>query len=495
MAEQVHLAVDLGASSGRVLAGKFDGSKLALAEVHRFANGPVRVSNSLYWDVLALWQNILSGMRAASRQFGSSVKSIGVDTWGVDFGFLAADESLLANPHHYRDPRTDGMMARAFAEVSRDEIFAATGLQFLQFNTLYQWLALRERRSPQLEFARHFLMMPDLFHWLLSGERVNERTNASTTQFYNPARRDWASDLLKRFSLPANTLGKLIDPGTRLGPLLGSVAEESSLANVDVIVPATHDTASAVVAVPVSSGQSDWCYLSSGTWSLLGAELPQPVLTDACRERNFTNEVGAEDTIRLLKNIGGLWLLQESRRAWSNAGKEFEWPHLEGLARQAAPLVSLIDPDHESFLNPPNMPAAIAEYCRRTNQPIPADEGACTRCILESLALKYRYVLESLERILDRRLSTLHVIGGGSQNRLLCQFTSDAINRRVLAGPIEATAIGNALVQAMATGAISGIGQLRDVVRASFAIEEYEPRDAARWDEAYGRFVALVETA
>jgi rhamnulokinase len=495
MAEQIHLAADLGASGGRLLAGRFDGRLLALDEVHRFSNGPVRVGSSMHWDLLGLWQQILTGMRAARERYGSGVRSVGVDTWGVDFGLLAADATLLGNPHHYRDARTDGVMTRALEQVSREEIFAETGLQFLPFNTLFQLLSMHWQRSPLLEIAHHFLMMPDLFHWFMSGERVNERTNASTTQFYNPRTGHWASNLLRRFNLPSGFLGQLVEPGTRLGRVLGVVAEETGLAELEVIVPGTHDTASAVLAVPAQASDPNWCYISSGTWSLLGAELPQPVLKDRCREANFTNEVGVGGSIRLLKNIGGLWLLQEARRAWAARGKEFQWEELGRLAHGARALQSLIDPDHDSFLSPTDMTAAIAEYCRATGQVVPADEGAVARCILESLALKYRYVLESLQRIVDRRLETIHIIGGGTQNRLLCQFTADATARRVLAGPIEATAAGNALVQAMASGAISGVEQAREVVRASFEIVEYLPAQVEVWQRAYERFVSLLETA
>lgn len=494
MAEQVFLAVDLGASGGRVLAGRFDGNRLALDEVHRFANGPVRIHDSLYWNLLGLWQQILHGLREAQRRYGGAIRSVGVDTWGVDFGLIGRDNTLLGNPHHYRDPRTDGVMDKALRIVQREEIFAETGLQFLPFNTLFQLLAMQERKSPLLDQAEHFLMMPDLIHWFLSGQKVNERTNASTTQFYNPTTRQWAKDLLRRFELQGRYLGHIVDPGTSLGPLLGSVANETGLEGVEVVAPGSHDTASAVVAVPVATADGDWCYISSGTWSLLGAELPSPVLTDRCREANFTNEVGVGSTIRLLKNIGGLWLLQEARRCWKDQGTTYEWDDLSHLAQHSMPLTSMVDPDDASFLAPTDMPAAIRAYCQRKGQPVPGDDGALVRCILESLALKYRYVLDLLEKLLERRLETIHLIGGGTQNRLLCQFTANATGRRVLAGPVEATAAGNALVQAMSAGAIGDLSQAREVVRASFEIEEYQPAESHRWQDAFGRFLDLLET-
>jgi rhamnulokinase len=335
-------------------------------------------------------------------------------------------------------------------------------------------------------------MMPDLFHWLLCGEATNERTNASTTQFYNPSTGDWAYDLLRRLDLPPALLGTIIEAGAPLGPLLPWVAEETGLPQAQVVAPATHDTASAVLAVP-GDPSGDWCYISCGTWSLLGAELDRPVLTDRCLELNFTNEVGAGGTIRLLKNIAGMWLLQETRRCWAAAGRALGWQELNRLAASAPALTTLIDPDHPALLAPANMIDAIGQVCHSTGQSPPQSDGALVRCILESLALKYRYVLEALEQLLQRRISTIHLIGGGSQNRLLCQFAANACGRRVLAGPVEATAAGNGLVQAIACGTLSSVADARAVVRASFALDEFLPADRQRWDEAYGRFVSLVE--
>lgn len=493
MSEKVYLAVDLGASSGRVVAGRFDGSRLTLEEVMRFDNGGVAIGPRLYWDLLGQWSHVCRGLRAAGTKFGRQTRSVGVDTWGVDFGLLGRGDELLANPRHYRDHHTDGILERAFGIVGREEIFAETGLQFMQFNSLYQLLALRLANSAPLAAAERFLMMPDLFHWLLTGVAANEFTNASTTQFLNPATRQWSQSLLERFGLPTRILGDLVEPGTRLGPLLPQVAAETGLSGVDVVLPGTHDTASAVLAVPAESGPSaNWCYISSGTWSLMGVESSRPVVTDLCRHLNFTNEGGVGGTIRLLKNIGGLWLLQECRRVWALQGREYGWDELNRLSDAAKPLTALINPDDASFMAPADMPQAIRGFCRRTGQQPPADDGAVIRCALEGLALKYRQVHGWLEQLTGGRLETIHIVGGGALNRRLCQAAADACGRRVVAGPVEATAIGNVMLQAVADGAVDDIAQAREVIRRSFAVEEFQPRDTGAWDEAYGRFVALA---
>jgi len=491
MAAETFLAADLGASSGRVMAGAFDGRLLALSEVYRFENGPVTVAGSKHWDLLRLWGQITQGLTAANAKFGDQVRSIGVDTWGVDFALLGRNNVLLGNPYHYRDHRTDGAMDRAFAQVSRDEIFRHSGLQFMQFNTLYQLLAMKWADSPLLEMAESLLMMPDVFNWLLTGIKVNEFTNATTTQFYNPVRGHWAADLFERFELPLHLLGKIAQPGTRLGHLRQDVAEETGLTDVEVVLPGTHDTASAVMAVPARGmgEKPDWCYISSGTWSLMGLELPRPVVNDRCLELNFTNEGGVGDTIRLLKNIGGLWLIQECRRIWAKQGCEFTWEALLRLCAEAEPLKSLVNPDDATLLAPVDMPQALRDFCRRTGQPQPADEGAMVRCALESLALRYRQVLSHLEELAGTKIHTIHIVGGGALNRQLCQFTADACNRRVIAGPVEATAIGNVMMQAVAAGAVQDIAEAREVIRHSFSVEEYEPAlERGAWEAAIGVF-------
>lgn len=494
MAERVFLAIDLGASSGRHVAGLFDGQVLRLSEIYRFENGPIAANGRLYWDLLRQWHEVQTGLRAAAAAHEGQVASVGVDTWGVDFGLLGPGDELLGNPYNYRDPRTDGMLERAFAIVPREEIFAATGLQFMQLNTLYQLLAMQQGRSPLLEMAESLLMMPDLFHWLLTGVKGNELTDASTTQFFDPQRGDWARGLLDKFGLPTRILGQIIQPGTKLGRFRPAVIEATGLANVDVVVPGTHDTASAVMAVPAASKPGempDWCYISSGTWSLMGVEVPRPVVNQKCLELNFTNEGGVGGSTRLLKNICGLWLVQECRRVWAQAGKQYTWEYLNHQAQAATPLASYINPDDRSFLAPTDMPEAIRAFCRRTGQTVPDSEGAVIRCALESVALQYRRVLGWLEELIGRRIETIHIVGGGVQNRQLCQAAADACHRPVITGPVEATAIGNILTQAITAGAIGSISQAREVVRRSFNVDRYEPRDSGAWNAAYARFAAL----
>jgi rhamnulokinase len=494
MAQRTYLAVDLGASSGRHVAGNFNGQMLSLNEIYRFENRPVHAAGHLYWNLLAQWQDVCCGLQAAQAAQLGEVASVGVDTWGVDFGLLGPAGELLGNPVAYRDHRTDGVMEKAFQRVAREEIFACTGLQFMQFNTLYQLWAMRRAGSAQLDVAQSLLMMPDLFHWLLTGIRSNELTNASTTQFYNPRAKRWSTELLEQFDLPAHILGPLSAPGTRLGPLLPDVAEQTGLSGLQVVLPGTHDTASAVAAVPAASPPSqrpNWCYISSGTWSLMGAEVPEPVINEKCETFNFTNEGGIGGTTRLLKNIAGLWLVQECRRIWNAEGRNWHWEDLTRMAAQSRPLISLIDPDDPMFLSPQHMPRAIQTYCKKTGQSVPEGEGAVIRCALESLALRYRQVLLWLEELTGGRIETIHIVGGGTQNRELCQATADACQRLVLAGPVEATAIGNIVVQAISDGQLSSIAEARNMIAASFPPDRYEPRDAAAWDEAFDRFRRL----
>jgi rhamnulokinase len=490
MAEQAYVAVDLGASGGRVLAGRFDGERMELEELHRFENGAVPAAGGLFWDVLGLWQQLLSGLRAAAGR-GLAIRSVGVDTWGVDFALLGPGDVLLENPHCYRDPRTAGQMEDALRRVGRETIFSHTGLQFMPINTLYQLMAVASRQRWLLDAAQRLLMIPDLFHWLLCGEKSNEFTNATTTQFFNPRAGRWATELLAQLELPTHFLGEIAPPGTRLGPLLPEVQRETGLGGVHVVLPGTHDTASAVLAVPAErevSRRPEWCYVSMGTWALMGTEVPSPVLSPRCLERTFTNEGGVGGTIRLLKNITGLWLVQECRRVWAAAGRAYTWEDLNRLSAAAPALRCFVDPDAAEFQAPGDMPGAMREFCRRTGQPVPADEGSVVRCALESVAMRCRQVLAALEELTASRIGVIHIVGGGTRNTQLCQAIADACARPVVAGPIEATALGNVLVQAMADGAISGVSQAREVVRASVALVHYEPHDTALWDAAYERF-------
>src|SRR5947209_4958697 len=461
------LAFDLGAESGRGLVGSFDGERLALDVVHRFANGAVQTLETLHWDVLRLYAEMLLALRKATVEHGE-LASVGVDTWGVDFALLGRGGTLLGNPRHYRDPHTEDIMEAAFAVVPRAEVFRQTGIQFMRFNTLFQLLALARDRSPLLEMADTLLFIPDLFHYWLTGIKVNEYTDASTSQMIDPHSRIWATDLVRRLGLPDRILGSLVQPGTVLGPLRPSVAQQAGVSAFPVIAPATHDTAAAVAAVP-AAGES-WAYISSGTWSLMGVETRQPLTDERALRVNFTNEGCAGGTIRLPKNIMGLWLVQECRRAWERGGKTYSYEELMRLAEAAPPFVSVLNPDDASFILPSAMPAAIADFCRRTGQAVPVEPGAVVRCALEGLALRYRWVLERLEELVGRRLDAIHVVGGGCQNSFLCQLTADACNRPVIAGPVEATAVGNALVQLIGLGMIGSLAQGRAIVRRSFDV-------------------------
>jgi len=484
MARTVALAVDLGASGGRVVSGAFDGRLLELEEIHRFENGPVLFAGELVWDLVRLWHEVVRGLRLAADRHGAAVKTVGVDTWGVDFSFLGGDGTLLANPVCYRDARTRGMLAAAEKTVPRAEIFAATGLQFMEINSLYQLLALQKRKATVLGAADRLLMIPDIFHWLLSGQASNEHTNASTSQCYDPQAHDWAFGMLERFGLPRRVFGRLVEPGTSLGGLRPEVAAETGLAGVSVVVPGTHDTASAVAAVPASeppSPRPDWCYVSLGTWALVGAELDRPLVTPECLARNFTNEGGIGGTTRLLKNVCGLWLVQQCRVAWQRAGKEWTWEQLTALAAEAPPLGTLVDPNHPSLVAPADMPEAIRKLAREMGEPVPESTAAVVRTALESVAAAVRATLIELDELVGRRISRIHVVGGGVKNALLCQMIADATDRPVLAGPVEATAIGNLLVQLLAREGAVDLRSVRAVVRDSFEITRFEPRDPARW--------------
>jgi rhamnulokinase len=495
MAQKAYLAVDMGASSGRHLLGLFDGNRLQLEEVYRFENGPVEVGGRLYWDLLGQWSHVRRGLWAAGNKCGADIASVGVDTWGVDFGLLGRGDELLGNPYHYRDSRTNSMMEKAFGIVSREEIFRHTGLQFMQFNTLYQLLAMKLSGSPLLDVADTLLMVPDLFHWLLTGVKCNEMTEASTSQFYNPVKGDWSIDLLEKFSLPTRILGKITQPGTVLGPLRTNLIAETGLSAAKVVLPGSHDTASAVMAVPAQSKpgvRPDWCYISLGTWALMGIESPQPVINDAVLNLNFTNEGGVGGTTRLLKNITGLWIVQECRRTWNMAGENLDWEALNQLSAAAKPLQCFINPDAVDFLSPSDMPEAIRAFCGKTGQCVPEDKGGVLRCALESIALKFRHVLKMCEELNGGRIETIHIVGGGTKNRQLCQFAADACGRRVVAGPIEATAIGNLMMQAVAAGDVGSIAEAREVIRRSFPVEEYMPQNTAAWDDAYGKLLKIL---
>jgi rhamnulokinase len=479
------VAVDLGAESGRVVAADFDGDRLSLEEVRRFPNVRVQLAGSLQWDTDRLREEVLAGLGGAGE-----FQSVGIDTWGVDFGLLDRSGNLLGNPGHYRDERTRGMIEVAFARVSRQEIYRRTGIQFLEINTLYQLLAMVLAGDARLQAADRFLTMPALVgHWL-TPESVDEFTDATTTQCFDPVAGAWAMDLLERMGIPTHIFGPVVQPGTVLGPIRDDLALGPAL----VIAPGTHDTASAVAAVPFQPG-TNAAYISSGTWSLVGVELPAPLINDATLNANLTNEGGVAGSSRLLKNVMGLWLVQECRRAWSAAGSDYSYERLLGLAEQARPFVAVIDPDDERLLRPGNMPRLLVELAAESGQTLAADPGAIVRCVLESLAMKYRWNIERLESVTGREISSIHVVGGGARNALLCQMTADAGDRSVLAGPVEATAIGNVMLQAIALGLVESLGQGRELVRRSTEVMAYEPRSTEMWEPAWERFSAAQMAA
>jgi rhamnulokinase len=486
------LAIDLGASSGRVMLGHWDGRRFGLDELHRFPNDPVQVLGHLHWDILRLWQEIQAGIAKYAAREDAPPAGIGVDTWAVDFALLDAAGRLLGNPYHYRDRRTDGMPEQVDRRVPPERLYSLTGLQRLPINTIYQLASMQQSGDPQLAAAKTLLLIPDLFHYWLTGRKVAEYTNATTTQLFDARQRGWATDVIAALDLPAHIFPPVAAPGTILGEMLPGVSAAVGLRQgAQVIASASHDTASAVAAIPGLDQRS--AYISSGTWSLVGVEVAEPILSEQARALNFTNEGGVAGTIRFLKNVGGLWLLQECQRQWRREGQSFAWAELVALAEAAPPLRSLVDPDAPEFLSPDDMPSAIRTFCRNTGQPEPESVGALVRCCLESLALKYRWVVEALCSLTGRHLDTIRVVGGGSQNALLCQFTADACGRRVVAGPVEATALGNILVQAVALGHLPDIAAGRAAVAASFEQTIYEPRGSGEWDAAVARFAEILQ--
>jgi rhamnulokinase len=469
------LAIDLGATSGRVMLGELEQDVLTLEELHRFANTPVQLPTGLYWDTLRLFHEIRRGLAIAGRERKLHIDAIGVDTWGVDIALLGEDGALVDNPHHYRDARNNGVPEKTFEVVPKAEIFEASGIQFMQINSLYQWYAMKLASSPALRVTTRLLFMPDLFNYWLTGVARAERTIASTSQFYDPRKRAFAVGMLTKLGLDAAILAELVDPGTKLGPLLPDIAEFSGLGGVPVYASGGHDTADAVVSVPAEG--KNWCYISSGTWSLMGVELDEPVIDAATLAENFTNEAGACGKIRFLKNIAGMWLLEECRAAWALEGNNFTYEELMESAAAAKPRKAVIDPD--AFLEPGHMPQRIAEFCRNSGQRVPLDPGEMTRVILESLAERYRQVLESIEKLTGRKIRVIHIVGGGSQNRLLNQLAADITGRVVIAGPVEATAIGNVLIQAMGAGVVKDLKEAREIVARSFPVERFEPARGA----------------
>lgn len=487
------LAFDYGASSGRAILGEFDGKKLTLKETHRFGSDPVMMNDTFTWDFLRLFHEMKNGIINTVNGGDSDIASIGVDTWGVDFGLLSKNGQLLGNPVHYRDSRTDGMIEKACSIVPKEEIFRTCGTAFQKFNSLYQLLAMKNAGDPVLDIADTFLFVPDLFNYFLTGEKFCEYTITSTSQMYDPVKGDWARDLLAKLGIRSDFLPEVIPAGTKLSGLTPSIRNELGVGAIPVIAVAEHDTGSAVMSVPYV--QKNAAFLSSGTWSLLGIELPKPILSKTVMDLNYTNEGGFNNNVRMLKNIMGLWINNECMRDWEKKGEKISYAEMNAGVEAADPFIAVIDVDHPDFFEPFNMPQKVQDYCLRTGQRVPQTKGEIIRVVEESLALKYRQSIEGLEAIIGENIPSLNIVGGGIKNTILSRFTANAIGRPVYAGPVEATAIGNLVCQLIALGEVSGIDQAREVIRDSFPIESYEPRDAEAWDDAYGKLLKLQEKA
>ncbi|MEC9259322.1 MAG: rhamnulokinase family protein [Candidatus Poribacteria bacterium] len=483
------LAFDLGAESGRGILGCFDGKQIKLKVLHRFPNGGIQILDNLHWDIISLWREIKNTLSICAKN-GSNIESIGVDTWGVDFGLLDKTGNLIGLPFHYRDSRTTGVLEKVFDLMPRPSIFELSGCQFMEINTIYQLYSMVLTDSPLLRFAETFLTIPDLINFWLTGQKVSEFTNATTTQLYDPRKENWSAELCQVLNIPLGIFPQVIQPGSDLGMSLPSITNETAFQPTRVIAPACHDTGSAVAAVPVQN--ESWAYISSGTWSLMGIEVEEPIITKHALDLNFTNEGGVNNTFRFLKNIMGLWLIQECRRTWSRSGEQMSYDEISQIAAQAEPFKALIDPDHHLFLASGDMPKRIVDFCKQTNQNLPLTKGEIVRSALESLALKYRWVLEKLEFVKGEAIDTIHIIGGGAQNKLLCQFTADATKRQVIAGPVEATSIGNLLVQMASCGAIGSITEGREIIAESSKLIYFEPTDNAQWDQVYNRFLEIA---
>lgn len=486
--ETHYLACDLGAESGRLMLGTLSGERLALREIHRFSNTPVNRDASLQWNISDLFDELKTGLSKAAA-LDLPFAGISCDSWGVDYLLYDGHGQFMPPAFHYRDPRRTALgVKQAYARVDWPTIFSETGIQFMPMNTLFQ-LASEDRR--RLETAERLLLIGDAFNYFLSGVARAEESLASTTQLYDPRTRTWSKRLLGLLGLPARLFPQIVPPGTRLGPLREELQRETRLPGIEVLASCSHDTGAAVAGVPAAD--THWAYISSGTWSLLGVELPRPVLTESCRELNFTNEIGYGGTVRLLKNIVGLWMVQECRREWARNGREFDYATLTQMADEAPPFAALIDPADPRFVEPGEMPQKIAAFCRETNQALPADPGTVIRVVLESLALSYRHTLKQVERLIGSRVQRLHIVGGGSKNALLNRFTANACQIRVLAGPDEATAAGNVLVQALALGHLKSLKQARQIIRDSFAVTTFEPSEHDAWEAAIDRFDRLAE--
>ena len=488
MEKHIFLAFDLGATSGRSILGVLEDGKVAIKELTRFPNGITELHGKYYWNLTGLYQALKDGLKACSRE-GITPHSIGIDTWGVDVVSIAEDGSILSMPRAYRDPYTVGAPERFFQKIPREKVYDKTGIQIMNFNTLYQIFAGIEEGYVPLKQAKELLFMPDALAYMLTGEKVCEYTIVSTSQILDPRTKEFDTELLEAAGVNASILRKPVFPGTVVGPLTDALAQETRIGKINVVSVAGHDTASAVASVPALD--ENFAYLSSGTWSLMGIESKEPVITPESFQLNYTNEGGVEGTTRFLKNICGMWILEQCRKEWDLSGKNYSYPEIVEMAMSAKPFQSYIQPDDPSFANPPSMLEAIDAFCERTGQAKPENDAQVIRLIFESLALRYRQVLEDLDRIATHPIERLHIIGGGSKNRLLNQFTANAIGRKVIAGPSEATAIGNVMIQAMAAGVVSSLQEMRAIIHASIETEEFIPQDADAWEQAYQKFITL----
>lgn len=482
------LAFDFGASSGRAIIGCFDGDKITLEEVHRFSNDPVSVGGTVYWDVLRLFYEIKQGIIKA--KIAGGFDSIGIDTWGVDFGLIDSEGKLMENPVHYRDARTVGLVDEAFKTMPKEKLYGITGIQFMELNTLFQLISLKKYRPWMLERADKMLFMPDLFGYMLTGKMCAEYSIASTSQLIDLDKRTWSKEILDAFGIKESIFAPLVQPGTVLGELSKEICEECGVDPVPVISVCGHDTQSAITSVPCEDG--DFAFLSSGTWSLFGTELDKPIVNETSMNINITNEGGFDGSTGFLKNIIGLWLIQESRRQWKREGKEYSYADLEKLALAAEPFKCFIDPDAPEFVPHGNIPERVREFCRKTGQFVPETVGEIMRCIYESLAMKYRLTFEKLRECTERDYPVIHVIGGGTKDGLLCQMTANSCDRTVKAGPIEATVMGNVAVQLMSDGSVENIGQARKIVADSSELKTFEPKDTDKWAGAYEDFLKVV---
>jgi rhamnulokinase len=489
-ARKVFIAVDLGAGSGRVIAASTDFATMEFEEMHRFDNPGTDLPGGAFWNIIGLYREILEGLRRAVERHGDAIVSIGIDTWGCDFGLLDENGELLGIPHQYRDPRFEGMAERMHEILPESEVFAQTGVKTNFYNTSLHLLAEARKGSPALQQASRLLFVPDILAYWLTGKQAVERTVASTSQLVDARTGDWAWGVIRALGLPERIFGEIVAPGTVLGPLRDELAAVIGRSDIPVVATACHDTASAVAGIPLQAEENLW--LSSGTWSIMGVETDTAITSPAALAHGFCNELGVDGSIRFLKNIGGLWLIQECKRQWELDGKKFSYAEMAALATEAAPFTAFIDPDDASFASPGEMPEKIRAYCERTGQAVPQDPGAVLRVATESLALKYRLVYDHLRSLTGRSYHSLHAGGGGIQNELLSQATADALGIQVVAGPVEATSCGNVITQMIGTGHLASFAEGRDLIRRSFEFRTFAPGDTAAWDTAFARFKTIL---